>query len=165
MKITLYCGGEIFAVETVAEEGGALFSVNEQPYGVEVLSLREGSLTLLVDGHPVRVYTASRNRKILVALLGKVYEFAEAGGGAKGFALDSGRRSPEVLSPMPGKILEVCVTEGKRVEEGEPLLLLEAMKMENILEAEGSALVKRVHVRVGDVVEPGQILVELEFGD
>jgi len=71
--------------------------------------------------------------------------------------------SPEVRSPMPGKILEVRVAEGATVEAGQVLLLLEAMKMENSLTAEGAARVKRIHVSSGELVDLGQLLIELEF--
>ena len=71
--------------------------------------------------------------------------------------------NPEIRSPMPGKILEVRVAEGATVEVGEVLLLLEAMKMENSLTAEGAARVKRIHVSSGELVDLGQLLIELEF--
>ena len=64
---------------------------------------------------------------------------------------------------MPGKILQVLVAEGATVETGQALVLLEAMKMENTLSAEGTARVKKVHVAPGELVELGQLLVELEF--
>ena len=70
---------------------------------------------------------------------------------------------PEVRAPMPGKILAVLVTEGTAVEAGQALVLLEAMKMENTLPAEGTARVKKVHVAPGDLVDLGQLLVEIEF--
>jgi pyruvate carboxylase subunit B len=64
---------------------------------------------------------------------------------------------------MPGKILDVRITEGDMVEAGQALILLEAMKMENALMAEGAGRVKKIHVTVGDLVDLGQVLVELEF--
>ena len=63
---------------------------------------------------------------------------------------------------MPGKILAVKVVEGEVVEDGQTLVLLEAMKMENALTAEGQARVASIHVADGDLVELGQVLVELE---
>ena len=63
---------------------------------------------------------------------------------------------------MPGKILDVKVVTGEVVEDGQTLVLLEAMKMENALAAEGHARVASIHVAAGDLVELGQVLVELE---
>jgi len=76
---------------------------------------------------------------------------------------EAGRLSPEIRSPMPGKILQVRVAEGASVEAGQVLVVLEAMKMENALTSEGPARVRKIHVASGELVELGQLLVELEF--
>jgi biotin carboxyl carrier protein len=67
-----------------------------------------------------------------------------------------------VLAIMPGKIIRVMVEVGQQVEEGEPVCVLEAMKMENELNARQDGLVRAVHVKPGDDVEKDQILVEIE---
>lgn len=66
----------------------------------------------------------------------------------------------QVVSPMPGLITAVKVAEGQSVIAGTPLLVLEAMKMENVLQASGDAEVKHIKVKKGDRVEKGQILIE-----
>ena len=66
----------------------------------------------------------------------------------------------QLVSPMPGLITEVKVTDGQSVSAGTPLLVLEAMKMENVLQASGDAQVQHIRVKKGDRVEKGQILVE-----
>ena len=63
---------------------------------------------------------------------------------------------------MPGKIIRVMVEVGQQVEEGEPVCVLEAMKMENELYARQSGSVQAVHVKPGDDVEKNQVLVEIE---
>ena len=67
-----------------------------------------------------------------------------------------------VVAIMPGKIIRLMVEPGQRVEEGEPVCVLEAMKMENELHARQSGTVRAVHVRVGDDVEKDQVRVEVE---
>jgi biotin carboxyl carrier protein len=67
-----------------------------------------------------------------------------------------------VLAIMPGKIIRVMVEVGQPVTEGEPVCVLEAMKMENELHAKQSGYVKAVYVKPGDDVEKGQALVEIE---
>jgi len=64
---------------------------------------------------------------------------------------------------MPGKVLEVLVQPGDRVEIGDGLLILEAMKMENRLIAEAAATVAEVKVAAGDMVEGGRVLVVLTY--
>lgn len=68
----------------------------------------------------------------------------------------------QVAAIMPGKILRVAVTEGEKVQEGDVLVVLEAMKMENELRAKKSGLVKQVTVAPGDDVEMGELLVSVE---
>ena len=67
-----------------------------------------------------------------------------------------------VLAIMPGKIIRVMVEAGQQVEEGEPVCVLEAMKMENELHARQSGVVQAVHVKPGDDVGKDQVLVEIE---
>ena len=63
---------------------------------------------------------------------------------------------------MPGRVVEVLVEEGARVEAGQGLIVLEAMKMENEIQAEHEGVVKQVFVTAGQAVEGGDPLFELE---
>src|SRR5262249_61452925 len=72
-----------------------------------------------------------------------------------------GGRGAEVTAPMPGKVLRVLVEEGEPVVAGQPLVVLEAMKMETALAAESDAVVKRVLVAPGQMVDHGARLIEL----
>jgi propionyl-CoA carboxylase alpha chain len=72
-------------------------------------------------------------------------------------------RGPSVLkAPMPGLVVRVEVESGAQVGAGVPLVVLEAMKMENELKAGAPGRVKSVKVRAGEAVEKGQVLVEFE---
>jgi acetyl/propionyl-CoA carboxylase alpha subunit len=75
-------------------------------------------------------------------------------------AVSSGPRP--IVAPMPGMVVKVEVVEGDRVEVGQGIVIVEAMKMENELRATGAGIVSRVRVRAGDAVEKDQLLVELE---
>ena len=63
---------------------------------------------------------------------------------------------------MPGLVLEIAVTEGQEVKEGDKILILEAMKMENSILIHTNAKIKRIAVSAGQAVDKGQVLVELE---
>jgi biotin carboxyl carrier protein len=65
-----------------------------------------------------------------------------------------------VRAPMPGLIIDLRVKEGDHVKSGDPLLILEAMKMENIIKASGDSVVKSVKVKKGESVEKNQVLIE-----
>jgi biotin carboxyl carrier protein len=68
----------------------------------------------------------------------------------------------EVKSPMPGLVVQIFVSPGQEVAEGEKLLTLEAMKMENIIKAAGSGIIKSVLIEKGNSVEKNQIMIEFE---
>ena len=65
-----------------------------------------------------------------------------------------------IKAPMPGLIIDLKIKAGDTVNTGDALLILEAMKMENVLKSPSSATVRSVKVRKGDSVEKGQILIE-----
>lgn len=68
----------------------------------------------------------------------------------------------DVKAPMPGKVLDVVVNVGDQVKKGDAILILEAMKMENVLKAEGDCMIKSVLVESQQSVEKNQVLIELE---
>ena len=140
---TITVNGRPFVVE-VAEDGSVL--VDGIAYDVAL----EGE-TALVGGEalPLEVSGLAMTAA-LPAVAGVAPPAAdEAGAGA-------------VLAIMPGKIIRVMVEVGQQVEEGEPVCVLEAMKMENELQARQGGSVRAVHVKPGEDVEKDQVLVEIE---
>jgi biotin carboxyl carrier protein len=79
-----------------------------------------------------------------------------------GFGLVNNKQIKEIKAPMPGLVLEIAVANGQAVTEGDKILILEAMKMENSIVIHTNAIIKRVAVSAGQAVEKGQLLVELE---
>jgi len=76
----------------------------------------------------------------------------KAGGGGEGL----------ITSPMPGRVLKILVAEGDEIQAGRPLIVVEAMKMENELSSMRDGRVKKVYVTAGATVEGGAKLVEIE---
>lgn len=66
----------------------------------------------------------------------------------------------DVKAPMPGMVIEVMVKEGDQVEKDTPLLILEAMKMENVIKSPGSGTISKVVAHKGQAVEKNSVLVE-----
>jgi len=115
-----------------------------------VVALRgdgQGRWDLLVDGVPVRTEALDARTKHL-------REMTSALAGAAG--------PKPVVAPMPGLVMRIDVEEGDVVEEGRGVVIVEAMKMENELVAEGAGRAVRIAVSDGDSVEKGQVLVEFE---
>ena len=69
------------------------------------------------------------------------------------------RSSKMLISPMPGQVVKICVTENQKVNLGEDLIILDAMKMENILKADKDIKIKKINVKEGDTVSVDQELI------
>ncbi|MCK0134437.1 acetyl-CoA carboxylase biotin carboxyl carrier protein subunit [Arenibacter sp. S6351L] len=67
-----------------------------------------------------------------------------------------------IKAPMPGLIIDVMAKVGQKVEAGTPLIVLSAMKMENIITSPGEGVVKNIEVNVNDAVDKGQLIIEME---
>ena len=126
--------------------GEALWTgtVDNDPAAVQVRSVPNG-FELMHHGADVRAYVFTE-REAEVARL--VPPRAVANGGKA------------VRCPMPGQVVSIAVAEGQEVKAGEPLAVVEAMKMENVLRAERDGVVKRVHVRPGDSLAVDAVILE-----
>lgn len=71
-------------------------------------------------------------------------------------------QSKIISSPMPGRIISIAVNEGEEVIEGTELVVVEAMKMQNILRTPQSGIIKKIHVQAGNNVKSGQVLIEFQ---
>ena len=106
---------------------------------------------------PGRWWVSSVRGGVLAEVVDPLTHLARQGGGRGG-----GRRSEQVTAYMPGRVVSVLVAEGAEVKAGEGVLVLEAMKMQNEIQAEHDGVVKRVCVAPGQAVEGGDLLFELE---
>lgn len=79
-----------------------------------------------------------------------------------GFSLASAVNVSEIEAPMPGLILDINVRVGQAVNEDDPLLILEAMKMENIITSPRDGIIKAVQVKKGQAVDKDDLLIEFE---
>lgn len=79
-----------------------------------------------------------------------------------GFSLGTSKNMGSIYAPMPGLILEINVRVGQAVNENDPLLILEAMKMENVITSPRDGIVKSISMEKGGAVEKKQLLIEFE---
>ncbi|PCH77944.1 MAG: acetyl-CoA carboxylase biotin carboxyl carrier protein subunit [Flavobacteriaceae bacterium] len=79
-----------------------------------------------------------------------------------GFTLKNEVHSKELNAPMPGIILDIIVHKGDLIKKGDPMVILEAMKMENTLNAPADGKIKSVYFSKGESVEKGALLIEME---
>ncbi|MCH2229110.1 MAG: biotin/lipoyl-binding protein [Crocinitomicaceae bacterium] len=81
---------------------------------------------------------------------------------AMGLDVPKVRKLKELQAPMPGRIVNIAVEIGQELNVGDDILSLEAMKMENVLKAEGIGVVKAINFSNDDVVEKGAVIIEFE---
>src|SRR6478609_6268767 len=120
--------------------------VNQQSITIEVMGFDETGkqLTLMVNGQKKVVQIQDQFDALLKQL---------------GMDKMVTSKINEVKAPMPGLVLRVLVTEGQAVKKGDALLVLEAMKMENIIKSMGEGVVKTIKVKPREVVDKNQVMV------
>jgi acetyl/propionyl-CoA carboxylase alpha subunit len=153
-------GSRTHDVELISRDGT---SIRARIDGTEIVgefaASANGGGTLTIEGRRYRVRGTRRKDSVLVAIGPASFEFKQVEDAARRRA--HGLAAPEITAPMPGKVLRVLVKDGDSVAAAQPLVVLEAMKMETTLSAESPATVKRVLVVEGAMVDHGAVLIEL----
>ena len=142
--------GKDFELDMVEEKSGTYHVLkNNQSYNVEILKadMTEKSFTVKVNDNVYRLSVKDKYDELLKSL---------------GFEnLNSGKVN-EVKAPMPGLVIDIKVNVGEDVKKGDSLLVLEAMKMENIIKSPADGKVKKIAVSKSQAVEKNQVLVLFE---
>jgi len=160
MKLKRAGDSHEFDVELISRDGTSLRArVGQAEITAEFVPNASGGGTIAIGGRRYPIFGVLRKDSILVSVGPASFEFKSAEDSSRRRA--RGLASPEILAPMPGKVLRVLVKDGDMVEAGQPLIVIEAMKMETTLAAESAALVKHVRAAAGETVDHGAVLIEL----
>jgi biotin carboxyl carrier protein len=143
---------------------------NDQPVNWSDLSLSGGNHSIILEGrsYVAQVMKIDRDTKMVtIAINQQEYEVAieepiDQLLAEMGMKDALSRKVNDLKAPMPGLVLKVLVEPGQLIKKGDPVLILEAMKMENIFKAAAYAVVKEIKVRERTAVEKGEVLVILE---
>lgn len=123
--------------------------------------LGPGHYSLLIDGRSYEVLVRSDKKGYWVEVDGHLIPVRSEQGG--GEPKDKEETGPAVIeSPMPGRVIGIKVAEGARIETGQGVIVVEAMKMENELVSPQAGIVKKIAVQLGQTVEAGQELMRIE---
>jgi 3-methylcrotonyl-CoA carboxylase alpha subunit len=135
-----------------ADVDGRHFTIALRDAGPATYVLRDGTASHVFhcvrDGDAVHVWWE-----------GEVYRLVEEREG--GHTTQRSARGG-LEAPMPGKVIKVSVGVGDAVVKGQEILVVEAMKMENAIRATRDGVIKAIAAKVGDMVSPGVVLVEME---
>ncbi len=167
MKRTLLIGKETHDVELLRQDGVARLIWDGVEESLDILEVEPGSWSVIMGGKSVDVrLDTARNpdpdvQAFRATLYDAPYEFAlqdprKALLAAARGALASGGT---LTAPMPGKVVKLLVKEGDLVTEGQPLLIMEAMKMQNELRSVSEGVITKVTTSEGATVETGSALI------
>jgi len=151
-------GARLVDAQLQALEEGFRVTLGDSVHHVSVV-LDDATATAEIDERRATYGVAVADDGLWLGRDGLAWRFApveRTGGGALGSAADL------VASPMPGSVTQVSVAVGQAVDEGEVLVVVEAMKMEHALRAPRAGVVASVRAAVGDQVRLGEVLAELE---
>ena len=150
---------------------GFLFSfTHEEAAHADIVKISPASYSLVRDHESIVANITSADpsgKKQEIEINGEVFsiEISDAIDQVlerMGFGAGTNKQPKEIKAPMPGLVIEIAVSNGQEVNEGDKILILEAMKMENNIMIPGAARIKNIVVKKGQAVEKGQVLVELE---
>ncbi len=133
------------------------FTIRGNTYTVRIKSFEDSVAMVEVNGSK---YEVKLNKELKATKTPKLVRSAPAPSPQKSFAPAAGLK--QVTAPLPGVIHKLHVKEGDTVKQGQTLLILEAMKMENNILADIGGVVKNVRVKEGDSVMQGDMLMEIE---
>jgi len=144
--------------------------LNGQPVEWDVIELRSGSFHIIRNnkGYNATVVSVNAEEKTMVINVnGNDYEIAIKDKydillQQLGIASKSSAAAQYIKAPMPGLIVNLPVTEGSEVKKGDALLILEAMKMENVIKSPRDGKIKKVNIALKQPVEKNQVLLEFE---
>ena len=155
----------VLAVEVVERSGALAITVDGRPLELEYSEVdRLGQVLVRHAGETFGMSIEGDEQRVFVTLAGHVYALSledERERAAQLAARAAGGGGGTVKAVMPGVVVEVVVSEGESVTAGRPLLVLEAMKMQNEIPATGDGVVQRLHVAAGQAVAAGDALVTL----
>lgn len=143
---------------------------NDSISSLDLIKTGDGTFHLLKDGksYHVKILDSDFNKGIyMISIDGSEHrasiqtplsELIEK----MGFATNGSKNIDSIAAPMPGLILDILVEEGQEVNEEDQLVILEAMKMENIITSPRNGVIKKIGVSQGDAVDKKQLLIEFQ---
>lgn len=143
--------GQVYPLDIAvqADGGYSMITKDHKSYQLYIseLDVKNKTAKLLINNRPYELSV----KEPIDLLLSKM-----------GINMPTSRKAESIKAPMPGLILKILVSEGQAIKKGDPVLILEAMKMENVFKAPADATVKTIKIEQGMAVEKGAVLIELE---
>ncbi len=164
MEYNLNIDEEKVLVDALISEQKIEAKIGDDDYNISFSSISDNQIYLVVNGQGVNAYVCDTEDGKTIIIDGRAFfvqdaDLLEQNSTRKKTALN---KPSEVTPPMPAVVIVVSVKTGDRVESGQGVVVVSAMKMETTLFAPYAGIVKKINVNEGDKVMPGDILVDIE---
>ena len=156
---------KVHRVELQKIESGWRCKVDGNEIQLDAVSTQDGVLSILLDGksYEVKQETTGTDFNIVVGGLRFPAQVRDPRSLRSRRGADTGSEGvKKIAAPMPGKVVRILAQPGTAVEQGQGVIVIEAMKMQNELKSPKKGVVKKLLVREGAAVEAGQSLAEVE---
>lgn len=159
MKISFWSNNQEYILNLREKSGDCLLaSLNGREYPVCFSVINEDEILLNIGGKIYNTLINSNSSAYLVYVNGKSYRW-EKKSASKILSENKPRQSrKDINTSMPGRVVKVLLKEGETVKEGQPVLILEAMKMQNEIKSPQSGKLILIKPKAGDSVEAGSLL-------
>ena len=161
----IHIGNRVADVELLGKDGNKVrLDIDGQPYEVDIVMAENGACSILHDGHSynAELIRSGGGKNYQVNTLFSSYSVDIIDSQAKYLRMRKNseeKQGDKVVSPMPGKVMKIPVNEGDLLSAGDIVVVLEAMKMENNIDADRAGVVKQILVQQGATVMEGDVLI------
>ena len=150
----IHIGKRVADVSLVSKEGNKVqLTIDGVPYEVDIMMAENGACSILHNGNS---YNAELIRSYAVDIVDTQMKYLRMRKSSEE------RQDNKIVSPMPGKVVKVLVEKGDRLEAGDIVVVIEAMKMQSNYKVSSACTVREVLVKEGDSVASNQVLLSLD---
>ena len=154
--------GALHSIDLIRQPDGSYTAIIDgQTYSVRVQRWHGSTLNLLINDQPSIIQAARAGSTHYIACNGQITILQKVMGSIGSTRATRSHQAGDLSASMPGQITQVLVAAGDKVEKGQTLIIMEAMKMEMRIKAPYAGLVKQLLCAVGETVDRGQVLVEI----
>jgi len=132
----------------------------DSTFELQVQSRASQCFTINHNGKNLKGYVARDKEQIFLHFLGRHFTFEDVTNQEDDIIGGGHGMIENIIAPMPGSVIKIHVEEGQSVSLGQPIVIVEAMKMENEVKASADAVVSKINVSEGQQVNSGEVLIE-----
>ncbi|HMG15194.1 MAG TPA: acetyl-CoA carboxylase biotin carboxyl carrier protein subunit [Saprospiraceae bacterium] len=160
---------KLAGIKAIVNNENEFIISEEEASGLNLIKLEGNTYHIIRNniGYILEVLEKYSNKSYKIRIQNRVYtvnlqDSFEQNIEKLGLAIKTQQKLSEIKAPMPGTVLEVMVIEGQAIQKGDALVILEAMKMENIIKASGDGIIETINIIKGSSVDKNQIMLKLK---